>query len=115
MGPVLSLPLLCTRTASLSVYPSLALTHILVTGPSNSLIKIFNKLSARSHPGGLLLKPLPATGVAAIYVSVPLALAYALGASFQLASAFSHSSPFELVLQVKFHETFLSSASVKSK
>lgn len=36
-------------------------THILWTGSSNSLIKIFNKLSPPSKPWGILLKHLPAT------------------------------------------------------
>lgn len=49
-----------SQTLAILVFPA-EFTHILLTGSSNSLIKIFNKLSPHSKPWGILLKHLPAT------------------------------------------------------
>ena len=62
---------------------------------------------------GAAAKHSPATRSA--YLSVPLPMVSGFGARIQSAPESSYSSQFELVLQVKFHETFLSSALVRSK
>ena len=88
------------------------LGHILLTVSSNSLIKIFNKLR---NPWDSLLNTFQQLKLLPFIHHFHYLWCVVWEPVFQSALEFSYPSQFELVLQVKFHETFLSSALVKSK